>query len=221
MLVKEILSSVYALCGNCSEHELDYILVVEQYGITRSEMQHEQILGYKDSEIVKSEITFSDLTGIANDTLTDFVEDIVYLKFENRDIQEVPVGMLSTLKDSGQQAVAFYKDLSSGTSVAKVELAIPTTGILTVWFEPRAGVSRVDTDNTGLEDSYRYLLATRLAYNCMPYVQFQDPFKQANKPNLQAHLMRQSAYAKDLYLEKVNRIGIGSKPYSRLPFMSR
>ena len=221
-LIKEILASAFALADNPTEEELSYITAMEQYAVVASEMQNEKILGYRNTSISKTSVTFSDNTGIVNDTLTDFVEDVVFLQFNQQSVEEVPVNMLDLFRNIGQQAVAFYDEVtgSSGSRVStkKIALALKVTGTLEVWYEPRPTVNRAETDNIELEDSYKQMMATRLASYLLGYVHFKDPMKQANRPMLMVRLEKQANYAKDLYKEKVNRIGAGNRPYSRLPF---
>lgn len=219
--VREIISRAYSLLNNVSEEELSPIVALEQYAITVSEMQHEKILGNINPEIRKAEIVFSDDSGIANDTLPAFTEDVVFARFSEMPLQVVPVNTLDIYKDSGQQAVAFYKDSTSGTPVSKVELAVKMTGTLTVWYEPRTVFGEKETDNIMLEDEFKHLLSTRLAFNCGKYVIFNDERKEANKMMLLQGLKEQADYAKDLYKTRMNRIDVGNRPFSRLPYMSR
>lgn len=216
--VKEVVGMTYMLLNNASEEELDYVVVLQQYGVTVDEMQHERISGYRNPEIRKAQVTFADDTGIVNDTLTDFMEDIVLLRFNESTVEEVSSNMLNDFKDMNQQAVSFYKDLSSGTAVAKIELAIKTAGVLEIWYEPRTVASTSDENNILVEDAYKFLLATRLAFNCCKYAIYKDPVKEANKPLMMTGLREQASRARDLYLDKVNKIGSGNRPYSRLPY---
>lgn len=207
--------------NNVSEEELSLIVALEQYAITVSEMQHEKILGNMNPEIRKAEVVFTDDTGIKNDTLTAFTEDVVFAKFEETAIPVVPVNTLDIYKDSSQQAVAFYKDSTTGTPVAKIELAKKIPGTLYVWYEPRTSFGEREVDNILLDDEYKHLLSTRLAYNLCKYVNFSDPQKEANKMLLFQGLKEQADYAKDLYKIKVNRLDVGNRPYTRLPYMAR
>lgn len=216
--VKEVIGMAYTLLNNASEEELDYVVALQQYGLTVDEMQHERISGYRNPEIRKAVINFTGTSEPENDTLTDFIEDVVFLRFGERTIEEVPVNMLDLYKDMRQQAVAFYTDMTTGTPVKKIALAVQVPGDLEIWYEPRVTVSTDESTNVDLEDSYKYLLAARLAYNCSKYVIFKDQAKEANKQLLIMGLKEQSSKARDLYLSKVNKIGSGNRPYSKLPY---
>lgn len=215
--VKEVLSKAYALLNNASEEELDYVVALEQYGLTVDEMQHEQISGYRNPEIRKALIVFSDESGEVNDTLTDFEGDVVFLRFNTQTIEEVPVNMLDLYRQMNQQAAAFYTQ-ADDPAVAKVSLAVNMPGTLEVWYEPRFVVSTDQTSNIILEDVYKHLLAARLAYNCSKYVIYKDPAKEANKQLMIAGLREQASKARDLYVAKVNKFGSGNRPFSRLPY---
>lgn len=216
--VKEIIGTAYTLLNNASEEDLDYAVALEQYALTASEMQHEKISGYRNPEIIKASVVFSDTTGIVNDTLTDFVEDVVFLRFNEQTVEEVPVNMLDLYEDIGQQAVAFYTDWTTGSAVKKIALSVKITGTLDIWYEPRTVVDGRVTANIDLEDSLKHLLATRLAFNCCKYIIFKDQAKEANKQYLVQGLMQQASYARDLYMAKVNKIGSGNRPYTRMPY---
>ena len=223
VLIRDIIASAYVLLDNPTEEELPYITALEQYAVTSSEMQSEAIYGYRNSSISKATVTFDD-TGIANDTLTDFVEDVVFLQFQGAVIEEVPVNMLDISRNNGLQAVAFFEEvtgsLGARVKTKKIALANALAGDLTVWYEPRANINRAETANTEIEDSYRFFMSTRLAYKLSRYVHFRDPIKQANKPVLSNGLREDASYAKDLYKTAVNRIGAGNRPYARIPYMA-
>lgn len=216
--VKEVLGMAYTLLNNASEEELDYAVALEQYGITVSEMQHEKISGYTNPEIIKSTVTFDALTGEENDTLTDYVGDVVFLRFNKEVVQQAPINMLDMYENMGQQAVAFYSDKSTGTSVNKIALAIKMDGDLEIWYEPRPTVSRSESGNVDLEDAYKYLLACRLADNCCKYVIFKDPAKENNKQFMIAGLKEQASKARDLYIARVNKFDSGNRPFTRIPY---
>lgn len=216
--VREIISRAYTLLNNASEEELDLMVVLEQYSVTVSEMQHERILGNVNPEIRKASIAFADESGIANDVLSDFTEDVVFARFNGQVIQLTTANTLDLFKQTGQQAVAFYKDSTSGTVVPKIELAQKIAGTLEIWYEPRVPFGETEESNIELEDIFKYLLSTRLAYNCCKYLMFKDPLKEANKVVLAQGLREQSEYAKDLYKTKVNRIEVGNRPYARIPY---
>jgi len=214
--VREIIASAYMLLNNASEQELDYMVAIEKYSVVASKMQQEKILGSNTPDIVKTTLDFTD-TGIADETFTDFTEDVVYLKFNEAIIPQVPITLLDTYRESGAQAVAFYKE----SGVGKVELAQKQSGTLYVWYEPRPLINRADDDNSEIEDAFKYLMSTRLAYALIYYVHFKDPQKEADKGLLLRGLQEESSEAKDIYKEKVNRIDNGNKPFSRIPFMAR
>ena len=218
--VKQILATAYVLLDSANERELDYIIALQQYVVTATEMQNERILGVATPEITKSTISFTGATGIANDTLTDFVEDVVYLEFDNETVPQVPVNMLDIYKNDGKMAVAFFKDWSTGSAVAKCQLALERDGDLTVWYEPRQSITKTDTGNIQFDDTLAYLMSVRIAYACGKYVQFESPQKQANKLILLQGLQEQASYAKDLIKEKLNRIDNGNRPFARIPFVA-
>jgi hypothetical protein len=218
--VKQILASAYVLLNSANERELDYVIALQQYVVVATEMQNERILGIATPEIVKGTITFTGQTGIANETLTDFVEDAVYLEFDDEAVPHVPVNMLDIYRNNGQQAVSFFKDWSTGSSVAKCQLALERDGDLTVWYEPRQSITKTDTGNIQFDDTLAYLMAVRIAYNCGKYVNFESPHKEANKLILLQGLAEQASYAKDLIKEKLNRIDNGNRPFARIPFVA-
>lgn len=220
--VKEIIGSAYTLLNNASEEELDLAVVLTQYGITLSEMQHEKISGYRNPEIIKATVTFAEEETQEDDTLANFSGDVVLLRFNGNTVPQVPFNMLDEYRLLGQQAVAFYTDLSGVAPQKKIALARALPGDLDIWYEPRV---TVDINHQGtsivIEDAYKYLLATRLAYNCSKYVLYTDPRKEANKQLMIPALMQQAAYAKDLYMAAVNKTVDTSRPYPRLPYSAR
>lgn len=216
--VKEVLGMAYTLLNNASEEELDYAVALEQYGLTVSEMQHEKISGYTNPEIIKATVTFDALTGEQNDTLSDLIGDVVFLRFNKEVVQKAPINMLDMYENMGQQAVAFYTDKSNNGSVKKIALAIKMDGDLEVWYEPRPTVSRLDSGNVDLEDAYKYLLACRLAYNCAKYVIYKDQLKEANKQGMFLALKEQASKARDLYIARVNMFDSGGRPFTRIPY---
>lgn len=219
--VNEIIARAYSLLNHPTDEELGAITAMEQYAVTASEMQFENILGNINPEIRKATIVFTDDTGIKTESLAEFTEDVVFARFEETAIPVVPVNTLDIYKDSSQQAAAFYKDSSTGTVITKVELAKKIPGTLEVWYEPRYEIEETGPDLILLEDDYKYLLSVRLAYNLCKYVNFNDPKKDANKMMLLQGLKEQSEYAKDLYKTKVNRLDVGNRPYTKLPYMAR
>lgn len=219
--VREIIGRAYTLLNNPLESELDLLVALEQYAVTVSEMQHERILGNLNPEIRKVTLAFGDDITVQNDTLTDFTEDVVFARFNSSTIPVVPVNTLDLYKGMSQQAVAFYKDSSSGTAVAKIELAIPDSGTLEIWYEPRSAFGETEESNIELEDIFKHLLSTRLAFNLGKYVIFYDQAKEASKPLMLQGLREQAEYAKDLYKIKVNRLDMGNRPYPRLPYNAR
>ena len=216
--VKEVLGMAYTLLNNASEEELDYAVALEQYGLTVSEMQHEKISGYTNPEIIKATVTFDALTGEESDTLSDLVGDVVFLRFNKEVVQKAPINMLDMYENMGQQAVAFYSDKSTGTAVKKIALAIKMDGELEVWYEPRTTVSRDEDTDIQLEDTYKYLLSCRLAYNCAKYVIYKDQAKEANKQTMFLGLKEQASKARDLYIARVNKFDSGGRPFTRLPY---
>jgi hypothetical protein len=220
--VKEIIGSAYTLLNNASEEELDLAVALTQYGITLSEMQHEKISGYRNPEIIKAIVTFAEEQTQEDDTLENFSGDVVLLRFNGTPIPQVPFNMLDEYRLMDQQAAAFYTDLSGEAPQKRIELARAHPGDLEIWYEPRA---TVEIDHSAgyadVEDAYKFLLATRLAYNCSKYVLYNDPRKEANKPVMIPALMQQASYAKDLYMAAVNKTVDTSRPYPRLPYSAR
>lgn len=219
--VKEIIGSAYTLLNNASEEELDLSVALTQYGITLSEMQHEKISGYRNPEIRKETVSFAEEDTEEDDTLVDFDGDVVLLRFNNTPIPHVPFNMLEEYRLMDQQAAAFYTDLSTGAPQKKIKLARPIAGDLDIWYEPSTVVDINHQGNSEVEDAYKYLLATRLAYNCSKYVLYTDPRKEANKQIMIPALLQQAAYAKDLYIARVNKTVDTSRPYPRLPYSAR
>lgn len=218
-MIKDIIAIAYQLV-DATESELPYITVLGQYGVVSTIMQNEKILGYKNKEIIKSSISFGDNSGIANDTLSNFVEDVIYLEFNSQSIPEITVDQIKTYNLSGLQAIAFYQDYSTGTAVAKAQQSIPLAGTLTVWYEPRPLINRGVLEDPEIENAYLYLMATRLAYACVKYIIYEDVRKDKNKIILLQGLREQAEEAKILYKTAMNRIDNGNKPFSRLPFIS-
>ena len=220
--VKEIIGSAYTLLNNASEEELDLAVALTQYGITLSEMQHEKISGYRNPEIKKATVTFTEEQTQEDDTLENFSGDVVLLRFNGTPISQVPFNMLEEYRLMDQQAAAFYTDLSGEAPQKKIELARALPGDLEIWYEPRVEVD-VDHQATSIaiEDAYKYLLVTRLAFNCSKYVIYNDPRKEQNKQLMVAGLLQQASYAKDLYMAAVNKTVDTSRPYPRLPYSAR
>jgi hypothetical protein len=219
--VKEIIGSAYTLLNNASEEELDLAVALTQYGITLSEMQHEKISGYRNPEIIKAIVTFAEEQTQEDDTLENFSGDVVLLRFNGTPISQVPFNMLDEYRLMDQQAAAFYTDLSGEAPQKKIELARAHPGDLEIWYEPRATVDINHEGNASVEDAYKFLLVTRLAFNCSKYVIYNDPRKEQNKQLMVAGLLQQASYAKDLYMATVNKTVDTSRPYPRLPYSAR
>jgi hypothetical protein len=240
--VREILGSAYALLNNASEEELDLAVALTQYGITVSEMRHEKISGYRNPEIRKALISFAEEDSEQDGTLSEFEGDVVLLRFNGTPIPQVPFNMLDEYRLMDQQAAAFYTDVSGVSQTInlvddegniqyvqsappapqkKIQLARALPGDLEIWYEPRATVEINQEGNADIEDAYKYLLVTRLAYNCSKYVLYNDPRKEQNKQIMIPALMQQAAYAKDLYMATVNKTVDTSRPYPRLPYSAR
>lgn len=217
MTVKEILASAYVLLGNISEEELDYVVAVEQFGAVISMMRLEKILSSRDERIRKASVSFSDTTGIVTNSLTDFGTPI-FLRFNDIPIEECAVSQLDMLEDSGRQAVAFWQDASDDTDY--IELSIPQTGTLDVWYEPLSEHSLCHGDTVEMSDYLRYAIVCRLAATLIKYVHYKDPMKEANKAVVAQGLMVDAEMWKRMYLDEVARVGTGL-PFQRLPFMAR
>lgn len=217
LTVKDILATTYVLLDNASEEELDYIVALEQFGSVFSKMQFERILGNVGEIVTKGTLTFSDTTGIVTNNLTNF-GDVIYLEFNSQPIDECPVALLDLYKDAGIQRAAFFK-ADSFTGTKKVQLSIPQSGELKVWYEPDAAFGQLQTSAVNIQDSLRWCLATRLAEACIPHLKRTDPRKIAALPVLAMSLSRQAEDWRRIYLEQVNKIGT-DRPFPRLPFIA-
>lgn len=153
--------------------------------------------------------------------MSQFDGDIVLIKFNDMTIPDVPFSMLQEYRYINQQAVAFYTDTTSGAPQLTIELSQPTSGTLDVWYEPRNLVGVNHEGNSQIDDAFKYFMATRLAGNLINYVLYNDPRKEAAKQLLLPGLLRQSSYAKDLYIAAVNKSSNNSRPFSRLPYNAR
>lgn len=218
MTVADILSIVYVLLNNAGEDELDFIIAMEQYNKVNSKMQLERVLAHKTPEIIKETVSFTDGTGIVTNTLTDFGGDVVYMKFAGESVDEASVNMLDEYSSVDIQAVAFWEDVEDPNSpVKKIELARKVNGTLTVWHEPQRVAKQKIYETAEIEEALQYMIATRVAEACLSYVHYQDPVKEQVKPNLFRGLKEDALEWRELYQEKINRIGTG-KPMSRIPF---
>lgn len=214
MIVRDVLASTYTLLDNATEEELEPAVALEFFASLISMMKYEQVFGNLDDIITKDSVTFSDTTGIVTNNLTDF-GDVVYLSLNNNALNECPVSMLDLYRDSSLQRVAFWTDAT--TSTKYIQLAIPETGTLDIWYEPFTTVDRYGDATLDLHESLRWCIAGRLAEMCLPYVKYKNIYKIQNKPQLAQTLAKQAFDWKQIYLEKVNRIGT-NRPFTRLPF---
>ena len=179
-------------------------------------MKFEQIFGNLDDVIRKETITFSDTTGIVENTLTDF-GDVVYLQMNNVLVDECPVSQLEGYRNASMQRVAFWTDAEDDTKY--IQLSIPETGTLNVWYEPYEAIERNRSATVDFHELLRWCIVYRLAKMCLPFVKYRSVFKMQNKPLLSVEIMSNANDWKQVYLEKVNRIGTG-KPFTRIPFMA-
>lgn len=217
MIVKDILSTTYLLLDDVSEEELSLAVALEKLASVLTTMMYEEVFGNLDTVIRKGQVTFADTSGTVNNTLPEF-GDVVLLKFNNVHIDECPVSQLQVYADAGIQRVAFWKD--EATSVNKISLSLGQAGILDVWYEPFRNQEHTLTSNIDYDNTLKWCIATRLAVQLLPYVKYQDQFRMANRPVLQAQLREEERHWTQIYLEKVNRIGT-AKPFTRLPFMAQ
>ena len=218
--VKEIIGSAYTLLNNASEEELDLAVALTQYGVTLSEMQHELISGYRNPEIKKVTLTFTE-SGEQDDLPEDFKGDVVLLRFNNLTVPDIPITMVDEYRLLNQQAVAFYTDASGETPVNKAVLSYKMGGTLDMWYESRNLVEVNHEGNSQIDEAFKYFMATRLASNLIGYVLYNDPRKEAGKQILIPNLQKQASYAKDLYIAAVNKSSNNSRPFSRLPYNAR
>jgi hypothetical protein len=214
--INDILSSSLLLLDNPSEEELNFAVALEVLASVLNIMRQEQILGALDDIIKKAEVTFTGTTGIVTNSLTEF-GDVVYLEFNGEAVNECPVGMLSMAKDAGLLRVAFWKDDDTGTK--KIELSIPQEGTLKVWYEPDVTDGVALSDTIDHSDSLRMCIASRHALACIAYVHFKSEIKEIGKQVLYESLKAQAAKWTEIYLDRVNRIGL-NRPFTRLPFMA-
>lgn len=218
--VKEIIGSAYILLNNASEEELDLAVALTQYGITLSEMQHELISGYRNPEIKK--VTFTITDNNQGGLPADFEGDVVLLRYNDQTVPDIPLSMLDEYKVMNQQAVAFYVDAAASPPTKKMVLSMPVPGTLEMWYEPRPDVSvNHKSADAGIDDAFKYFMATRLASNLINYVLYNDPRKEAARQVLLPGLQRQASYAKDLYIAAVNKSSNNSRPFARLPYNAR
>jgi hypothetical protein len=215
VIVTDILATGYVLLDNASEAELNYVVSLELLGSVLNVMRQEQILGNLDDIITKSEVTFSDSTGLLTNSLTEF-GDVVYLEFNGDPIDECPVTMLDLYASQGLQRVAFWKD-SAASNAAKIQLAIPQMGTLKIWYEREKVETNQPDDTVSFPESLRWCIACRWAEAAIDYVKFADPMKTANKATVKGSLSQMAKKWETIYLTKINKIGTG-RPFSRLPF---
>lgn len=213
MINNDILASSYALMGDVSEEELPRATALEQLGSVLNMMQYEKVFGNLDDVITKSELSFTDTTGVKANTLTDF-GDVVFLRWNGVSIEECPVSQLDMYADMGLQRVAFWTD-ESGSSF--IQLAIAEMGTLMVWYEPEIAHTANQYSLVTFRDSLRWCIATRHAHHCLPYVIYKDPAKAANKPYVLEAIREQKLNWDENYKMLVNKIGTG-RPFSKLPF---
>ncbi len=215
--VKQILASAYVLLDNASEEDLDLAVAVEQFGLVLDMMKFEEILADSNKRILKGSVDFTDTTGIVVNSLTNYGE-VVMLRFNDVQTEECSINQLEMLEESGRQGVAFWVD---ATDEAKyIELAMPQTGTLDVWYEPDTVHPLCHSSNLEIADVLRSAVVARLAWHLSRYVHFKDPVKRENMKFLAPALAQDAQYWKNIYLEKVSKIGTGL-PFQRLPFMAR
>lgn len=216
MIVKDILASLYVILDNATEQELEPAVALENLGSVLAMMKFEQIFGNLDDVIRKESVVFSDTTGIVENTLTDF-GDVVYLQINNTLVDECPVSQLENYRNASMQRVAFWTDAEDDTSY--IQLSIPETGTLNVWYEPYETIARTRESNIEFHQLLRWCIVYRLAKMCLPMVKYRNVFKMQNKPILSMEISNTANEWKQVYLEKVNRIGTG-KPFTRIPYMA-
>lgn len=223
MIVEDILATTYILLDNITEEELDRAVALEQLGSVLQQMEFERLLSNLNDFLIKDTIVFTDGTGIKPHTLTNFGHP-VYLKMNEYEIEECPVGMLDIYATEGLQRVAFWSDADTDGSregaVKYAQLGIPINGTLKVWYEPDKVPEKGISSDIDFNNSLRYCIATRHAKACLPYVKYRDEYKSANKPILAQLLISQADNWERIYLEKINRIGT-DRPFSRVPFGAR
>lgn len=222
LIVKDILASVYVLLGNITEEELPRIILLEQFASLEAKLKSEKVLSQKPSFLHKAQLEFPDTSGIIINTLTDFSPSgLVYLSFNGYEIEEGSINMLGEYRNAGRQAVAFYKDVDEEEEddAYKVQQSIPSTGTMDIWYESFSPLATGVDDVLDLEDSFKFLMATRLAYNTIGYVTYTDPIKAANKMVLRADLREQSEAWKDDWFARLNNIGNG-QPVQRIAFQA-
>jgi hypothetical protein len=218
MLINDVIASTYVLLNNAGEDELDYPIVMEQLASLVSFMKSERLLGNVTEVIVKGDaISFNDTTGVTNNTLENFGE-AVYATFNGMAVDVAPVSQLDLYADMGIQRIAFWTD-SSVSGTKKVQLALKVMGDLEVWYEPDDSQLLTPDSTVELRESLKYCLATRLAANCIQYVHFKDPIKQAGLPVLALTLSKQAEDWRRIYIERMNRFDTG-RPFARLPFVA-
>lgn len=216
MIVTDLLASIYVLCDNATKEELDLAVCLELFGSVINIMRQEQILGNLDDMVIKEQVTFSDTTGIVDNTFTDW-GDAIYLEFNGDVIEECPVSQLDLFANQGLQRVAFWTEVGEFTNTLKIQLAIPQMGTLKVWYEPDVAELNQTDAPVNFPDALRWAIATRVAKEAVNYTKYKSPLKMANRPNLAGSLSAQADHWTKIYLTKINKIGTG-RPFSRLPF---
>jgi hypothetical protein len=211
---EDILASGYVVLDNASREELDYAVALEVFGSVINLMEQERMLGNIDDIITKSTVSFTDTTGIKANALSNFGH-ATYLEWNSVPVEQCPVSMLDLYSDSSLQRVAFFED---ETGAKKIQLAIPEMGTLKVWYEPDALKANTKTTTAPIVDSLKWCLVYRWAEKALSYVKFTDERKEINKPVLYQRLHQDATEWRNIYLERVNRMGT-NRPFSRLPFM--
>lgn len=215
MLIRDCLASGYTLLNDAGEDELSYSVAVEVLASTLMQMRYERVFGYVDEILTKGELTITATTGIVANTLTNF-GDPIYIEIEGQPIDECPASQLDLYATQGVQRAAFWTDTTQqGTKY--VQLAIPMTGTIKIWYEPDGTPSLTKDSTVYLEESLKWCIAYRWAKDCIPYVKFRDPQKAAGLPVMALTLNQKAKEWKDIYIEKVNKIGV-DRPFSKLPF---
>lgn len=214
--IKDVIATTYVLLNNCSEEELDYVVVVEQLASVLTQMKTEKLLSNSDDVIYKGTVTFNDTTGLVTNSLTNFGTP-VYLEYNGIPIDESPVAQLDVFAEMGVQRAAFWTDASTGLN--KIQLSVQEAGTLKIWYESSISILLKPDSDVQLQDSLKYCLASRLAQRCIPYVNFKDMKKVASLPVVALSLSNQAEDWRHIYLELVNRIGM-NRPFTRVPFVA-
>lgn len=212
MQVKELLKSIYIQLGNITEQELDTLIALEMLKQSFAEMRIEEILGYRNEIIKKTEFNMPP-SGKLTHSLEDFFAEIVLCLFRKNPILEVSVASLPDYRKECTQAVAFYVN----DKVQFVELAIPEQGKLEVIYEPSQNLWQ-EIEDRKLADLYVQSLVVRTSQKCLKYVRYDDPHREAMRSFLYQDLTQSANQMRDFWKERVNRFSNGLRPIVRRPF---